>query len=126
MSLADMLVANRKAAADAAEAKVAMEAAIRAAALKKVEDDRTALLDLTYGRIVRAITAGKEPKVKIKSYENQQWVSDCANPKKDALNFDVWLAFKDRLAAEGLRPVVVNEHDGMGMESWVVIKVQPI
>lgn len=125
MSLGTMLATTLQ---NDAYAVVNREAA-RLAAIQARKDalrkSRVNMLDRFYERIESAITEGKVPAVKVKTYTNRQWIQNAFDRKTEE-DVDVMRAFELRLIDEGLDLVLSEEHDGMGIESWLVIRVKPI
>ena len=74
--------------------------------------------------IMYDIKIGNIPQINVKDYTLQTLV-------KDALAGisryqDLWTRFTENLKVYGLVLKITYEHDGMGIESWLVISVNPL
>lgn len=74
--------------------------------------------------IMYAIERGTIPNIDVKNYALQDLVKDAltGNSKYQ----DVWNQFTKNLQASGLKIKITHAHDGMGMESWLIISVDPL
>lgn len=79
---------------------------------------RVAVLNKFMLQVAAEIPKGKVPETKIKDYDMQQWLRTA---KKD----HNMIVFEAKLRNAGLELVLREEHDGMGMESWIVMTVKP-
>lgn len=74
--------------------------------------------------IIQKIENGKIPLIKIKSFDKIKWINDAsANRAKFS---SVWNDMISFFKKERIKVVVRDEHDGMGMESWITITVELI
>lgn len=94
----------------AAESKDAKLAAKNAA--------RVAVLNKFMLHVAAEIPKGNVPETKIKDYDMQQWLRTA---KKD----HNMVVFEAKLRNAGLELVLREEHDGFGMEGWIVMTVKP-
>jgi hypothetical protein len=102
---------NEKAAADLA--KVRRE---RQELFNFVDDFRQYLIDV--------IVAEKVPAKKVANYDRQRWIRDAV--KGNAAHQDIWNSLRDWAREQRITVVAREEHDGMGMESWITLTVEPV
>lgn len=76
--------------------------------------------------IEASILAGKEPHYKVKQWELQKYLDAVVVSSQKVEHRFMWHDFCARLHSVGLKPRILHEHDGMGMESWKAIAVDPI
>lgn len=81
-----------------------------------VEDFRQYLID--------TITADKVPAQKVKNYERQQWIRDAV--KGTAKHQDIWNGLRNWAREQALTVIAREEHDGMGMESWITLTADAV
>lgn len=108
------------------EARIQGLAAKHAADLEKIRKDkakREKFVRRLYEDIVDKIEAGRVPLVKVDSYENQDWIRKAEKGKAEFQ--DLWSDFIQRLGYEKLRLVVHEDHDGVGIKSWINVTVEP-
>lgn len=75
-------------------------------------------------KIVNQIKSGRVPKVLVKDYSKQrEW--DLAD-RRNAPYQAVWDEFFNYFKEENLKVTITHDHDGMGMESWLIISVIPL
>jgi hypothetical protein len=72
--------------------------------------------------IVDQIKNNKVPMMKVKNYDKQKWIKNAFAGKAE--HQDIWNDFKQYFYSEGLHPIFTDEHDGMGMESWISLTVE--
>jgi hypothetical protein len=94
--------------AKAAELKIRRERQEIEDRLNKIKDS-----------FVTQIEMGEVPSEKIKNYSQQRWFMGAKANKID--HQDLWDNFAQFWRSEGLEIELVEEHDGMGMESWIRI-----
>lgn len=95
--------------------------------LEKIRKERAALESLrdeTINQITSSIESGKVPRIVVKSYEKQQWIRSAV--KGDAPHQAVWENLKSWARTNALVVRVIEEHDGVGIESWISITVDPV
>lgn len=82
--------------------------------------------DVVKKAIISAIDSGKVPRVKVINYERQEWFRNFYYNAKGR-NHDLWVDFVRFFRSEGLEITLVEEHDGMGEQSWIAFttKVLP-
>lgn len=108
------------------EARINGLAAQAAAETAKIEREKRELqsyLDLTKSNIVDQIEMGKVPLVVIKDYTKQRMWRDAQAQK--APHQHMWNSFFGFFASEDLAVKLVDDHDGVGMESWINLTVVP-
>ena len=74
--------------------------------------------------ILYAIEIGSIPQIKVTDYSRRSLIDDSLSGKSKFQ--ELWNQFTMRLQSVGLDLQVKYEHDGMGMESWLVISVDPL
>lgn len=102
---------NEKAAADLA--KVRRE---RQELFNFVDDFRQYLIDV--------IVAEKVPAKKVTNYDRQRWIRDAV--KGNAAHQDIWNSLRDWAREQRMTVIAREEHDGMGMESWITLTAEPV
>jgi hypothetical protein len=93
--------------------------------MEKIRKERTDIEDWikhVTEKMVSQINAGKVPLVVLKNYDRQQWVRKAK--LSNAEHQDIWNDFRQFWHSEGLDPIISEDHDGMGMESWINITVK--
>ena len=108
------------------EARIKGLSAKHAADLEKIRKDkakREKFVTSIYDTMVKQIEAGKVPLVKVTSYDHQDWVHKAEKGKAEFQ--DLWSDLIQRLGQEKLRLVVQDDHDGVGIKSWINITVEP-
>lgn len=70
------------------------------------------------------INADKFPSYKEKSWDRQTWLD--AAVKGKAKHQDAWDDLQRWAVGENLKVIVMDEHDGVGVESWKIITVEPL
>jgi hypothetical protein len=108
------------------EARVAHDAAIEQAALAKLEADkkkRQKFVDLLTHDITSDIEDGRVPRCKINNYDDQAWIRRAQ--RGNAPFQKIWSDFIKALGHEKLSVNVIEAHDGVGVNSWLVISVTP-
>lgn len=130
VSLGDRLRANIKAEdhRKAEEARLAREAKYQK--YRQEREGITKLLDEIKAKISDDILSGK-PEVRIKLNRGRRQLFTYTQDKDDVRNpccrhHRHWENFIQWGEVNGLDLSVVNEHDGMGMESWFVVTATPI
>ena len=83
------------------------------------------LLETIMNGIVGDLARGKVPAVNVKDYNNQEWLRAAASncPVHDN---DLWQEFKTTLRNEELDLQLLDEHDGVGISSWIVVTVKAL
>jgi hypothetical protein len=91
-----------------------------------LRQDRLRLIKDIKGDISLYINHNKIPLYKISSYENYSWVLDCYRRFLVVDNGDLWRDFLVWLDQEDLKLKINEEHDDMGIQSWIVLTVEPL
>ncbi len=102
---------DEKAAADLAKVKAERDRMVKFC--NKLRDTFTA-----------QINADKFPSYKEKSWDRQTWLD--AAVKGKAKFQDVWDDLQRWAESENLKVIVMDQHDGVGIESWKEITVEPL
>ena len=98
-----------------------------AADLAKVRKERQELhnfVDDFRQYLIDTITADKVPAQKVKNYERQQWIRDAV--KGTAKHQDIWNGLRNWAREQALTVIAREEHDGMGMESWITLTADAV
>lgn len=98
-----------------------------AADLAKVRKERQELhnfVDDFRQYLIDTITADRVPAQKVKNYERQQWIRDAV--KGTAKHQDIWNGLRNWAREQALTIIAREEHDGMGMESWITLTVNAV
>lgn len=114
---------------DEAAAKAKAEADKVEAQRRRDEKARRAqqnIVDRFIEHVNEKIAQGRVPRFKVENFVLQQWVKQCTSRGCDPEGYDIWLQAAKWAFSEGLEVKVVDEHDGMGMKSWVSLVVQPM
>lgn len=108
------------------EARINGIAAQAAAERAKIEEERrelTSRLETIRAKIVSDIEIGKVPLYHINNYHEQTaWREAQAQKAKHQV---IWNRFFSFFETQDLAVKLIDEHDGMGMESWINITVEP-
>ena len=112
----ELEAAKIKALADKAAADLAKVRKERQELFNFVDDFRQYLID--------AIVAEKVPAKKVSNYNRQQWIRDAV--KGNAAHQDIWNSLRDWAREQRIAVIAREEHDGMGMESWITLTVEPV
>lgn len=97
-----------------------------AAERRKIEEKRASIslmLTKTRNTLIAHIESRTKPHTTIKEYDHQQWIR--AAQKGKAQHQDLWTEFQDWAQSEDLTIAVLEEHDGVGIQSWIAITVAP-
>lgn len=114
------------------EAEEAAERARKAeeAKLAKERSSKVHLVERIKNQFILDIEEGNIPKVTVKNYNDQSWIKSSAGMKtygsRDSTNSDVWHDFAMWAASEGMTIKIIDDHDGVGIESWIVISAEPV
>lgn len=117
------------------ELRAAQEAAKQRAIEEKEKKEREwmdKILNDIYASIALQILEGKNPLVKIKDYEKRKWIESANAALNNIMsyrygkNHDLWESLINKLKDEELELCVSEGHDGMGIKSWIEIRVKPI
>lgn len=110
---------------DAANVK-ALEAKA-AADLAKIRRERQELnnfVDDFRQYLIDTIVAERVPAQKVKNYDRQQWIRDAV--KGSAKHQDIWNGLRDWARDQRVVIVAREDHDGVGIESWITLTVEPV
>lgn len=108
------------------EARISGIAAQNAAETAKIEREKRELqsyLDLTRKDLVDQIEMGKVPLVEIRDYNKQRMWRDARG--QQAPHQHMWNSFFGFFDSEDLTVKLTDDHDGVGMHSWINITVVP-
>lgn len=98
-----------------------------AEALRKIKRERQKLEKLVEKirqHIETKIKEGAVPSKKVDDYSDQSWIRSAA--KGDAKHNDIWNEFTAWLGANGLALDLREDHDGVGIKSWITVRVKPL
>ena len=93
------------------------------ARVQKEFDKRSKFVKKIRNSIMSQIESGKVPYVKITLHNDKEWI--LLAEKGAAPHQELWASLIREFGQEKLRLVVSEEHDGMGMEDWVVVTAVP-
>lgn len=97
-----------------------------AADIKKIRKEREALQTFVNSvmlEITEAIEEGRIPHVKVKDYDRQNWIRECF--KNTAPHQDIWQGLVFWANNNKLEIRSTEAHDGVGIESWIVLHCDP-
>lgn len=93
------------------------------AKLEKERNRYQQLVNEIERHIVEKINNGKYPFIKIENYELTLWVREA---RKNTAKFqNIWDLFIKRINDNSLSVMVREAHDGVGVNSWLEITVEP-
>lgn len=95
--------------------------------LEKIRKERASLSHLkdeTIATITAAIEAGRVPHIKVKDYTRQEWIRKAI--KSGAAHQDIWNELTSWARANALVVIAKEDHDGVGIESWISLTVHPV
>lgn len=92
--------------------------------LKREKEEIESFVSNIKNEIIEKIENGKIPFIKVKSHDRKTWIQN-ANHGKAKYN-SIWNEMVQFFKNERIKVVVKDEHDGMGMESWITITVEVI
>jgi len=110
---------------DTANIKALAEKA--AADLAKIRRERQELFNLVDDfrqYLINTIVAEKVPSKKVTGYDRQNWIREAV--KGTAPHQDIWNGLRDWAREQQLVVIAREEHDGMGMESWITLTAEPV
>jgi hypothetical protein len=90
--------------------------------LEKVRKERAELemwINSIRDNFIAQINASRVPYDKIYDYTQKEWIRKAINGS--APHSDLWSKFRQFWNKEGLAPIIEEEHDGLGVESWINI-----
>jgi hypothetical protein len=92
--------------------------------LKKEKEEIEEFVSKIKNEIIEKIENGKIPFIKIESHDRKTWIQNAGNGKAkyNSIWNDMVLFFKNNR----IKVVIKDEHDGMGMKSWITITVEVI
>jgi len=109
-----------------AAAKIREEEARETAQSAKIRKER-AKLDALVERIIEHVRSkiedGMVPGLRVDAYTHQTWLRQARDGK--ASHQDIWDRLATWFASEALEIVLREEHDGMGMKSWITVAAAP-
>lgn len=89
--------------------------------LKKEKEEIEQFVSKIKNEIIEKIQDGKFPFIKITDYNKQKWIQDAMVGK--AKYSSIWNDMIHFFNKERIKIIVKDEHDGMGMKSWITITV---
>lgn len=98
-----------------------------AADLVKVRRERDTLnhfVDDFRQYLIDTITAEKVPAKKVSDYTRQEWIRQAI--KRNAKHQDIWDGLSKWAREQALVIVAREEHDGVGMESWITLTANAV
>ncbi len=110
-----------------ADAKIKSQAEKEQAELEKLKKEKQELekfVNSLRTEFIEKIENGKIPSIKIKNHDRIRWIKDAAvNRAKFCSVWDEMIKF---FKNERLRVTIKDEHDGVGVDSWIVLEVELI
>lgn len=110
---------------EAAKIKALEEKA--AADLAKVRKERQELFNFVDDfrqYLIDTIVAEKVPAKKVTGYDRQKWIREAV--KGDAKHQDIWNGLRDWAREQRMVVIAREDHDGMGIDSWITLTVEPV
>lgn len=110
-----------------ADAKIKSQAEKEQAELEKLKKEKEELekfVNSLKAEFIEKIENGKIPTIKIKNHDRIRWIKDAAVNR--AKFCSVWNEMDRFFKNERLRIVIKDGHDGMGVDSWIVLEVELI
>lgn len=92
--------------------------------IERVRVGRAVVIENIRDTVTGKIEAGLVPTVRVKDYDKQRWLRDCQAGK--AGDIDLFEGLQSWAAENDIGLVFAEDHDGVGMESWITVKVNPI
>lgn len=92
--------------------------------IERVRVGRAVVIENIRETVTGKIEAGLVPTVRVKDYDKQRWLRDCQAGK--AGDIDLFEGLQSWAAENDIGLVFADDHDGVGMESWITVKVNPI
>lgn len=91
--------------------------------IRKQRQEKVELFEIITQTFINQIENNKVPYEKITNYTLQEWIRN-ARLGKAEFN-DVWYQFVNYFKNEKCGVVIEEGHDGMGMESWIILSLTP-
>jgi len=107
-------------------AKISKAQAREAEQKMKILEERQALEALVLraqNHIATKIEGGLVPHFKIENYDHQKWVKNAISGK--GAHMDIWNHFMIWADEQELVVNAFDDHDGVGMRSWISLTVAP-
>lgn len=92
--------------------------------IERVRVGRAVVIENIRDTVTGKIEAGLVPTVRVKDYDKQRWLRDCQAGK--AGDIDLFEGLQSWAAENDIGLVFAEDHDGVGMESWITVRVKPI
>ena len=89
-----------------------------------VRRDRTQLIDRIKESFIHQIKNNRKPSYRIAPTDFRSWVNRCQTQAIWS-DKDIWVSFLIWLDSEDLLVKITEEHDGVGIESWLVVGAEP-
>lgn len=96
----------------------------RRAEIEKVRAARMLMVENIRETVTGKIEAGLVPTVRIKDYDKQRWLRDCQAGKGG--DMDLFEGLQAWAAENEIGLIFSEDHDGVGMESWITVRVRPV
>lgn len=91
--------------------------------IRKAKQEKTDLINSIKEKFVDQIENNKVPYKKITDYTLQEWIRSAQ--KRNAEFQEIWDYFVGYFKNEKCAVTVKEEHDGQGMDSWIVLTLVP-
>ncbi|WP_411839769.1 hypothetical protein [Paracoccus sp. ME4] len=92
--------------------------------IERVRVGRAVVIENIRETVTGKIEAGLVPTMRIKDYDKQRWLRECQAGK--AGDIDLFEGLQAWAASNDIGLVFAEDHDGVGMESWITVKVVPV
>lgn len=116
-----------KTVAELEAAKIKALDAKAAADLAKIRKERETLnhfVDEFRQYLIDTIISEKIPAWKVSSYDRQTWIREAI--KGNAAHQDIWNGLRDWARGQALIVVAHEQHDGIGMDSWITLTADTV
>ncbi|MFG6082214.1 hypothetical protein ACEUZ9_002858 [Paracoccus litorisediminis] len=92
--------------------------------IRKQREEHAGLIDTIKGEVTLAVEKGLVPKVQVRNYDRQGWLRSWQKGK--GANQDLFDGLLAWAAENEIRLIFNEDHDGIGMESWITVRVEPV
>lgn len=123
MPLGEKLIQTLKEIEEAETREAEARDAAQAAKIRKEREACERLVARAKEHIETKIEGGGVPAFKIENYDHQKWVR--AGQAGTARHQDIWDGLQVWAHDEMLDLVLRDDHDGVGMKSWITLTVAP-
>lgn len=125
MSLGKQLEKTLKEMKDANLRKSQMKDTAQLEEIRKQREKLTRMVDDIIQDITTKIEAGIIPHYTVEDYSDQQWIFAVNKQGSTTAHADIWDRLTEWASENELTIKISDEHDGMGMKSWIGISAQP-